>query len=316
MTQPKPERIVIALGGNAILTDDPSAEAQIAALRSTAAKIVPLIAAGNEVIITHGNGPQVGNLLLQQEAADSAGNPAMPLDTCVAMTQGSIGYWTMLAMRNELKAAGIDKKVQVLATTCTVDPDDPAFKNPTKPVGPFLTEERARELASQDGNTYVEDAGRGWRRVVPSPRPAALPGSAGIRALVDAGIVVVCVGGGGIPVIEDEHGVRGVEGVIDKDLTAEIIAESVGADRLVICTGVDNVCVDFNKPTQRALSRVSIPELEEYIERGQFPAGSMLPKIQGCIRFVESGEGRAATITSLDKLSEVEDGAGTTIVRG
>ena len=315
MTQTRPERIVIALGGNAILTDDPSAEAQIRALEETSRKIVPLIEAGNEVIITHGNGPQVGNLLLQQEAANSAGNPAMPLDTCVAMTQGSIGYWTMLAMRNALKGAGIDKKVQVLATTVSVSPDDPAFEHPTKPVGPFLTKERAEELAATDGNAYVEDSGRGWRRVVPSPKPAALPGSVGIRALVDAGIVVVCVGGGGIPVIEDEHGVRGVEGVIDKDLTAELIAESVGATRLVICTGVDNVCVDFNKPTQRSLFEVSIPELNGYIEQGQFPAGSMLPKIQGCIRFVESGEGRSATITSLDKLSELDQGAGTTIVR-
>lgn len=315
MTQTRPERIVIALGGNAILTDDPSAEAQIRALEETSRKIVPLIEAGNEVIITHGNGPQVGNLLLQQEAANSAGNPAMPLDTCVAMTQGSIGYWTMLAMRNALKGAGIDKKVQVLATTVSVSPDDPAFEHPAKPVGPFLTKERAEELAATDGNTYVEDSGRGWRRVVPSPKPAALPGSVGIRALVDAGIVVVCVGGGGIPVIEDEHGVRGVEGVIDKDLTAELIAESVGATRLVICTGVDNVCVDFNKPTQRSLFEVSIPELNGYIEQGQFPAGSMLPKIQGCIRFVESGERRSATITSLDKLSELDQGAGTTIVR-
>ena len=309
------ERIVIALGGNAILTDDPSAAAQIRALEETSKKIVPLIAAGNEVIITHGNGPQVGNLLLQQEAADSEGNPAMPLDTCVAMTQGSIGYWTMLAMRNALRAAGIDKKVQVLATTVTVDPNDPAFANPSKPVGPFLTEERARALAATDGNTYIEDSGRGWRRVVPSPQPAALPGAVGIRALVDAGIVVVCVGGGGIPVIEDENGVHGVEGVIDKDLTAEVIAESVGATRLVICTGVDNVCVDFNKPTQRALFEVSIPELRGYIDQGQFPTGSMLPKIEGCIRFVKSGERRCATITSLDKLSELDQGAGTTIVR-
>lgn len=315
MCNDRPERIVIALGGNAILTDDPSAEAQIHALEETSKKIVPLIEAGNEVIITHGNGPQVGNLLLQQEAADSAKNPAMPLDTCVAMTQGSIGYWTMLAMRNALKAAGIDKKVQVLATTVTVDAADPAFANPTKPVGPFLTAGRAAELAATDGNTYVEDAGRGWRRVVPSPKPAALPGSVGIKALVEAGIVVICVGGGGIPVIEDDEGVRGVEGVIDKDLTAELIAESVGASRLVICTGVDNVCVDFNKPTQRALGEVSVAELRAYAAEGQFPAGSMLPKIEGCIRFVESAPGRSATITSLDRLSELNEGAGTTIVR-
>lgn len=311
----KPERIVIALGGNAILTDDPSAEAQIRALEVTCEKIVPLIKAGNEVIITHGNGPQVGNLLLQQEAANSEKNPAMPLDTCVAMTQGSIGYWTMLAMRGALKRAGIDKLVQVLAMTATVSPDDPAFANPTKPIGPFYTEEQARQLTVENPDqTYIEDSGRGWRRVVPSPEPAALPGCAGIKALVDAGIVVICTGGGGIPVIEDEDGVRGVEGVIDKDLTAEKIAETVNADHLVICTGVDNVCVDFNKPTQRALHEVSIPELEGYIAEDQFPAGSMLPKIQGCIRFVQAKEGNRATITSLDCLSRLTEGAGTTIV--
>lgn len=308
------ERIVIALGGNAILTDDPTAEAQIRALEDTCEKIVPLIAAGNEVIITHGNGPQVGNLLLQQEAAASDKNPAMPLDTCVAMTQGSIGYWTMLAMRTALKRAGIAKKVSVLATTTTVDPEDPAFKNPTKPVGPFLSEERARELAAQDGNTYIEDAGRGWRRVVPSPTPAALPGSDGIKALVDAGLIVICVGGGGIPVIEDEQGVHGVEGVIDKDLTAELIAESIDATQLVICTGVDEVYVDFNKPTQRALKTVSIEELNGYIAEDQFPKGSMLPKVLGCMKFVQSKAGRKATITSLEKLSELNSGAGTTIV--
>lgn len=310
------ERIVIALGGNAILTDDPTAQAQMRALDSTCDYIVPLIQAGNEVIITHGNGPQVGNLLLQQEAADSLENPAMPLDTCVAMTQGSIGYWTMLAMRGALKRAGLKKLVQVLAMTASVSPDDPAFANPTKPIGPFYSEQRARELMEADPSlTYVEDAGRGWRRVVPSPEPMDLPGCAGIKALADAGIIVICTGGGGIPVIEDEQGVRGVEGVIDKDLTAEKIAETVNADHLVICTGVDNVCVDFGKPTQKALSQVSVKEAEDYIEQGQFPAGSMLPKVRGCMRFVQSGEGRRATITSLECLAHLAEGAGTTIVR-
>ncbi len=310
------ERIVIALGGNAILTDDPTAQAQMKALDATCDYIVPLIAAGDEVIITHGNGPQVGNLLLQQEAANSEKNPAMPLDTCVAMTQGSIGYWTMLAMRGALKRAGIKKLVQVLAMTATVSPDDPAFKNPTKPIGPFYSEEQARELMAANPNeTYIEDAGRGWRRVVPSPEPMELPGCAGINALADAGIVVICTGGGGIPVLEDDKGVYGVEGVIDKDLTAEKIAETVNADHLVICTGVDNVCVDFGKPTQRALSTISIAEAEQYIEEGQFPAGSMLPKVRGCMRFVQSGEGRRATITSLECLAKLNEGAGTTIVR-
>ncbi len=310
------ERIVIALGGNAILTDDPTAQAQMRALDETCDYIVPLIQAGNEVIITHGNGPQVGNLLLQQEAANSDKNPAMPLDTCVAMTQGSIGYWTMLAMRGALKRAGVKKLVQVLAMTATVSPEDPAFKNPTKPIGPFYTEEQAHELMEADPSlVYIEDSGRGWRRVVPSPEPMDLPGCAGIKALADAGIIVICTGGGGIPVLEDERGVYGVEGVIDKDLTAEKIAETVDADHLVICTGVDNVCVDFGKPTQKALDQITIAEAEAYIAEDQFPAGSMLPKIRGCMRFVESGEGRRATITSLECLAKLGEGAGTTIVR-
>lgn len=166
-----PERIVIALGGNAILTDDPSADAQIRALQKTCAYIVPLIEEGKEIIITYGNGPQVGNLLLQQEAGSSAKSPAMPLDTCVAMTQGSIGYWTVLALKTVLKRAGLDRRVDVLMTTTSVSPDDPAFKNPTKPIGPFLSEEDAKAAAAEDGCTYIEDAGRGWRKVVPSPQP-------------------------------------------------------------------------------------------------------------------------------------------------
>lgn len=309
------ERIVIALGGNAILTNDPSAKAQIAALRRTCKQIVPLIEQGKEVIITHGNGPQVGNLLLQQEAGSSQKSPAMPLDTLVAMTQGSIGYWTVLALKTELKQAGLDRRVDVLMTTTSVDPNDPAFKNPTKPIGPFLTEEDAKAAAAEDGCTYIEDAGRGWRKVVASPKPIDVPGSACIPSLCDRGDVVVCVGGGGIPVVETAEGFEGVEGVIDKDLTAEKLAEIVDADNLVICTGVDNVCVDFNKPTQRALGTVSVAELEGYIAEDQFPKGSMLPKVQACIAFVESGKGRKATITSLEMLSQIDEGAGTHVVR-
>lgn len=315
MTANNPERIVIALGGNAILTDDPSAEAQIAALQKTCAHIVPLIEEGKQVIITHGNGPQVGNLLLQQEAGSSAKSPAMPLDTCVAMTQGSIGYWTVLALKTELKRAGLDRRVDVLMTTTSVSPDDPAFERPTKPIGPFLSEEDAKAAAAVDGCTYIEDAGRGWRKVVPSPQPLDVPGSACIPTLVERGDIVVCVGGGGIPVVECEDGFRGVEGVIDKDLTAERLAEIVDADNLVICTGVDNVCVDFNKPSQRALGEVTVAELERYIEEGQFPQGSMLPKVEACIRFVESEDGRRATITSLERLRDLSQGAGTRIVK-
>ncbi|MGI6755691.1 MAG: carbamate kinase [Atopobiaceae bacterium] len=308
------KRMVIALGGNAILTDDPSADAQIKALERTCAQIVPLIQAGKEVIITHGNGPQVGNLLLQQLQGSSDHSPAMPLDTCVAMTQGSIGYWTVLALKTELKRAGLDRRVDVLMTTTAVSADDPAFSHPTKPIGPFLTEDEARRAHEIDGCTYVEDSGRGWRKVVASPTPLDVPGSACIPELAARGDIVVCVGGGGIPVIETDDGFKGVEGVIDKDLTAEKLAEIVDADLLVICTGVDNVCVDFNKPTERPLGRVSCEELEGFIAENQFPKGSMLPKIQACMKFVRSSAFRSAVITSLEKLSRIDEGAGTRIV--
>lgn len=312
--QGKKKRIVIALGGNAILTDDPSADAQIRALEDTCRQIVPLIAVGDEVIITHGNGPQVGSLLLQQESGSSKVSPAMPLDTCVAMTQGSIGYWTVLALKTELKRAGLDRRVDVLMTTTSVDPNDPAFANPTKPIGPFLSEDEAKRAAAEDGCKYIEDSGRGWRKVVPSPQPLDVPGAACIPELVNRGDIVVCVGGGGIPVVETDDGFHGVEGVIDKDLTAEKLAEIVHADQLVICTGVDNVCVDFGKPTQRALSRVSVDELERYIDEGQFPAGSMLPKVRACMRFVQTDPSRTAIITSLQKLAETSEGAGTQVI--
>ena len=309
----KPERIVIALGGNAILTDDPSAEAQIRALEYTCRSIIPLIKAGKEVIITHGNGPQVGNLLLQQQAGSTEKNPAMPLDTLVAMTQGSIGYWTVLALKTELKRAGLDRRVDVLMTTTSVAADDPAFASPTKPVGPFLTEEEARAAAEVDGCAYIEDAGRGWRKVVPSPTPIDVPGSACIPALVGRGDIVVCVGGGGIPVVETDDGFKGIEGVIDKDLTAEKLAEIVDADTLIICTGVDNVCVNWRKPDEKVLFDVTCAELEGYIAEDQFPAGSMLPKVQACMKFVRTKPESQAVITSLEKLAELDEGAGTRV---
>ncbi len=308
------KRIVIALGGNAILTKDPTAQAQQKALVSTCRMIVPLIREGNEVIITHGNGPQVGNLLLQQQAACSEENPAMPLDTCGAMTQGSIGYWTMMALKNELARQGVNKNVGVLVTTAAVNPDDPAFRNPTKPIGPFLSEEQAHAAAVEDGCTYREDAGRGWRKMVPSPKPIDIPGADGIISLVEGGTVVICTGGGGIPVINTSEGIKGVEAVIDKDFTAEKLAEVVDADLLVICTGVDNVYVDWNKPGEKALGKVTLRELEDYIAEDQFPSGSMLPKVLACMQFVRSNPDKQAIITSLEKLEDIGKGVGTEIV--
>lgn len=310
------KRIVIALGGNAILTHDPTAHAQMETLRSTCEKLLPLIKEGNEIIIAHGNGPQVGNLYLQQKAGDSGKNPGMPLDTCVAMTQGSIGYWIMNALREQFCRGGIKKEVAVLATETVVSGDDPAFTNPSKPIGPFLTEEQAKECAASDGCIYKEDAGRGWRRVVPSPAPVGIPGYESITELVKGGSVVICGGGGGIPVIETGTGYRGVEAVVDKDLTAERIAELTDADLLVICTGVDNVYINYNRDDQKVLHSVTVKELEEYIRQGQFPAGSMLPKVRACIRFVSSHEGRRAVITSLEKFSQIDKGEGTEVRAG
>lgn len=310
------KRIVVALGGNAILTNDPTAQAQMASLRMTCEKLLPLIQEGNEIIIAHGNGPQVGNLYLMQEAGHTEKNPMMPLDTCVAMTQGSIGYWIMNALREQLSRHGIKKEVAVLATETVVSADDRAFQNPTKPIGPFFTEEQAAQCAKADGCLYREDSGRGWRKVVPSPEPVGILGCRSVVELVRSGSVVVCGGGGGIPVVETESGYRGVEAVVDKDLTAERIAELTEADLLVICTGVDNVYVNYNKENQQVLHSVTVEELEEYIRQDQFPAGSMLPKIQACMKFVRSHRDRRAIITSLDKFSLIHQGEGTEVRAG
>ncbi|MGI6580396.1 MAG: carbamate kinase [Saccharofermentanales bacterium] len=299
------KKIVIALGGNAILTDDPSAAGQIKALSDTSKKLVKLIEAGYELIITHGNGPQVGNLLLQQEAADSESNPAMPVDTAVAMTQGSIGYWLQNKLDEAMREKGIDKPIATLLTQVVVSEEDPAFQNPTKPIGPFLSKEEADKRAAEDGYTYVEDAGRGYRKVVPSPRPISIVEAETIRTLADNGIITVSAGGGGIPVLKRDTNYEGIEAVIDKDFAAAKLAEIVKADYLVILTGVDNVYINFNKPDQKKLEEVSVAEMKQYIAEDQFAAGSMLPKIEASISFVESTEGGKAIITSLDNVKAI-----------
>ncbi|EMF0565567.1 carbamate kinase [Enterococcus hirae] len=299
-------KVVVALGGNAILSTDASAKAQQEALMETAKYLVKFIEQGDELIISHGNGPQVGNLLIQQQAADSEKTPAMPLDTCVAMTEGSIGYWLQNAMGEVLKEKGIDKDVVSLVTQVIVDENDPSFKNPSKPVGPFYTEEEANEQMKADSTvTFKEDAGRGWRKVVASPKPISIKEARVIETLVEHGVITVSVGGGGIPVVETATGLEGREAVIDKDFASEKLAEIIDADLLIVLTGVDNVYVNYQKPDQKKLETVSVSEMKQYIDENQFAPGSMLPKVEAAIAFVEAKPKAKAIITSLENIENL-----------
>ena len=308
-------KIVVALGGNAILSDSPTAEAQKQALKDTAKQLVKLVKNGDELIITHGNGPQVGNLLLQNIAADSEKNPAFPLDSLVAMTEGSIGFWLQNAMQNELTKAGIDKSVATVVTQVLVDKEDPAFENPTKPIGPFYSEEEAKAEMEKSNDSFKEDAGRGWRKVVPSPKPKGIKEIEAIQTLIDNKQLVIAGGGGGIPVVEAADGtLEGVEAVIDKDFASQTLAGLIDADLFIVLTGVDNVYVNFNQPDQKKLENVTVAELEEYIQQDQFAPGSMLPKVQATIAFVSEKPGSKAVITSLENLENlIESDAGTII---
>lgn len=310
-------KIVVALGGNAILSSDPSAQAQQNALEDTAKHLVKLIKNGDELIITHGNGPQVGNLLLQNIAADSDKNPAFPLDSLVAMTEGSIGFWLQNALQNALLDEGIEKEVASVITQVIVDKNDPAFDNLSKPIGPFYTEEEARAEEKRTGSTFKEDAGRGWRKVVASPKPINIKEIETIRTLLNSGSVVIAAGGGGIPVIQEDSGhLTGVEAVIDKDFASQTLAELVDADLFIVLTGVDYVFVNFNKPNQTKLERVSVAELEDYIKEEQFAPGSMLPKVEATMAFVNNKPNSKAVITSLENLGElIASDSGTIIVK-
>lgn len=310
-------RIVVALGGNAILSKDASAEAQQQALRDTAKYLVQFIKQGDDLIVSHGNGPQVGNLLLQQAAGSTDKNPAMPLDTAVAMTQGSIGYWMQNALGEEIAKAGLDKDVTTVVTQVEVNPDDQAFTNPTKPIGPFYTKDEIGAIKdAHPDQTFVEDAGRGYRRVVPSPRPTGVKEYKAINAMVEAGIVPISVGGGGVPVVQEGNRLVGREAVIDKDFASEKLAELVNADLLIVLTAVDNIYINFNKPDQKKLETVSVSELKTYIDQDQFAKGSMLPKVQAAIDFVENSKGGKAVVTSLENVGNfLENGDGTIITK-
>lgn len=309
-------KIVVALGGNAILSKDASAAAQQRALLETARQLVKFIENGDQLIISHGNGPQVGNLLLQQAAGSTQDNPEMPLDSCVAMTQGTIGYWMQNAMNQVIRERGLDQTVATVVTQVEVSSDDPAFDQPTKPIGPFMNKAEADLAQKQNPEfKFVEDAGRGYRRVVPSPKPIGVIETAAVNTLVDAGIVPITVGGGGIPVVRDGNRLVGKEAVIDKDFASEKLAELIDADALIILTAVDNIYVNFNQPNQKKLKRVSTVELGRYIEQKQFAPGSMLPKVEAAVDFVNT-TGKEAVVTALDNIEGfIKEGEGTVIVK-
>ena len=311
------EKIVIALGGNALQSGkaDPTAEQQLEVVKATCEHIAEISGMGFEVGVVHGNGPQVGRILLASETAKDV-TPAMPFDVCGAMSQGYIGYHIQQALKQALKDRGRDVPVATVVSQVVVDKNDPGFQNPTKPIGPFYTEEEAKALVEEKGYTVKEDAGRGWRRVVASPIPKRIVEIDAVRTLWPT-TITISVGGGGIPVIENEKGeLEGVAAVIDKDFAAELLAENVGADYLMILTEVDKVAINFNTPDQKNLEKMTISEAEKYIEEGHFAPGSMLPKVQAAIKFVKANPTKKAIITSLDKATSALEGKdGTVIVR-
>ena len=310
--------IVVALGGNALQKQgEASSVAQQRVADETVRQLLPLITAGHRVAIVHGNGPQVGNIVLHEEAINTTETPSLPLEDSGAMSQGLIGFWLQQAFHDAFKLKGINDKYAVSVVTQTVvDSSDPAFLNPTKPIGPFYTEEEARKVEAERNYVVKEDAGRGWRRVVPSPKPQEIVESSVIRAMVSAGIVVVSTGGGGIPVLRAQDGtLHGVEAVIDKDFGAAKLADLLKADTLLILTAVDAAKINFNQPNEQSLREVSIEEMKKHIADNQFAAGSMLPKIQASLDFLESGKDRTAIITSLEETSEAIDGQAGTIIK-
>ena len=307
------QKIVIALGGNALGNNLPE---QMIAVKNTARTIAHLIEQGHEVIISHGNGPQVG--MIQNAMAEYSrahDEPLAPLSVCVAMSQGYIGYDLQNALREELLERGIKKPVSTVLTQVRVDPDDPAFLKPTKPIGAFMTKEEADRLTAEKGFTMVEDAGRGYRRVVASPKPVEIVEIDTVRDLLAAGQVVIAAGGGGIPVIAQGHHLKGVGAVIDKDFASCCMAKMLDADCLIILTAVEKVAVNFGKPDQRWLSEMTPDEARKHIADNQFAPGSMLPMVQAALDFAESAPGRYALITLLEKAAEGIEGKTGTVIR-
>lgn len=308
------KRIVLALGGNALQKNgEVTAEAQKKIANEVGEAIYEL-SSSYEIVLAHGNGPQVGNILIHEEAGSSEKAPAMPLETAVAMSQGQIGYWLTQAINNAFIAHSKQAKVATVVSQVVVSKDDPAFNNPTKPIGQFYTEKEARDLAREKGWTVKEDAGRGWRRVVPSPKPIDIVEKKTITELIKDGIIVIAAGGGGIPVYRTKilRRLKGVDAVIDKDYAAEKLAELVKADVFVSVTAVPNACIGFGTPEQKAIEKISAKEMEQYLP--EFKAGSMLPKVQAAMAFAKKGG--VGIITDIDHLKEaLKEKAGTIIIK-
>ena len=307
------KRVVVALGGNALgnnLTE------QMTAVKQTSKAIADLIEAGYEVILSHGNGPQVGMIQLAMEefSFNNPQYPVVPLSVCVAMGQSDMGYDLENALQEELRQRNISKAVTTIVTQVVVDENDPAFKKPTKPIGRFMTKEEAEQLVKEKNIQVMEDAGRGYRQVVASPKPKNIVELLTIQTLVDAGQTVIAGGGGGIPVIQEGNRLKGVNAVIDKDFCSERLAEQVDADLLVILTAVEKVCINFGKENQEALGNVSTEKMKQYAQEGQFAPGSMLPKVEAAIKFAESKPGRKTLITLLEKAKEGLSGKTGTLI--
>ena len=309
------KRIVVALGGNALQSSkgEATAEAQLQVVQKTCDYLADLVEKGYEIVVVHGNGPQVGRILLASETAKDV-VPAMPFDVCGAMSQGYIGYHIQQALRQKLCQRGIRLPVATLVTQVVVDQNDPAFQKPSKPIGPFYGEAEAKRLAQEKGYTVREDAGRGWRRVVPSPKPVDILEKDALDTLLGKAIVITC-GGGGIPVVKKAEDVyEGVAAVIDKDFAAEAVAEHVEADVLLILTEVEHVAINFGKPDQKNLDRLTVADARKYIGEGQFAPGSMLPKVEAAVKFVEARPGKRAVISSLyHAVDAIEGKTGTEI---
>ena len=313
-----PRTVVIAVGGNALILDGQrgTIAEQFENARDTARHVAALVSDGWRVVLTHGNGPQVGFILLRSElVADDAPVPRLSLDMAVADSVGGVGYIITNSLVNELGRVGLADRVVCVMTQTVVDPDDPAFQHPTKPIGPAYSAAEAERLQREEGWTMVEDAGRGYRRVVASPRPQRIVEAGAIRALLEAGYIVVACGGGGIPVVETEPGVyRGVEAVVDKDFASSLLAASLGVQTFVISTGVEKVAVRYRQPDQRFLDRMTLSEAQQYLEAGEFPEGSMGPKIRAAMQMITRG-GKEVIITSPNRLEEAMAGrTGTRLV--
>lgn len=308
-------KIVIALGGNALGND---AAEQLEKSQLSAKSIVDLIVAGNQVVIVHGNGPQVGQIRLAFETGFKNGaTPLMSYPECTAMSQGYIGYHLQQSIDAELESRGLsDIPVVTILTQIVVDENDPSFKTPTKPVGGYYTEEAAKKLMETSDDIYVEDSGRGYRRVVASPKPIDIYEKVTLKTLNDAGQVVITCGGGGIPVVSRDGHYEGVNAVIDKDFAAAKMADLIGADVFIILTAVDRICINFNKPNQKELSTLTCAEAEKYAAEGHFAPGSMLPKVQAACEFVEGRKDRKSIIGSLEKAALTLDGKSGTIIMG